>query len=72
MPGGDTKFLFECCAHSRYIFFNTRSDNVIFYLLINTNEIPNHFTSIVFWCEWYDLLYYAAIATVIISHVKIP
>ena len=30
-------------------FFNT-----IYY--INTNELPNHFTLIVFWCERHDLL----------------
>ena len=32
--------------------FSTRS---IYY--INTNEIPNHFTLIVFWCERRDLLW---------------
>ena len=45
------------------IFFNTRGE--ILHLLaamqcsiyyINTNEIPNHFTLIVFWCERGDLL----------------
>ena len=41
---------------------------LLFY--INTNEIPNHFTLIVFWCERRDLVS-VAIAKVIFSHVKI-
>ena len=32
-----------------------RPCNVFFYY-INTNELPNHFTLIVFWCEMRDLL----------------
>ena len=32
------------------------SDDVMFYLLLNTNELLNHFTLIVFWCERRDLL----------------
>ena len=34
------------------------SDHVMFYLLYTgkTNEIPNHFTLILFWCERRDLL----------------
>ena len=33
-----------------------RSGHVMFYYYINTNEIPNHFKLIVFWCERRDLL----------------
>ena len=37
--------------------FVSPSGHVMFYLLkVNTNEIPNHFTLIVFWCERCDLL----------------
>ena len=32
------------------------SDHVMFYLLYKHNEIPNHFTLILFWCERHDLL----------------
>ena len=31
-------------------------DHVMFYLLYKHNEIPNHFTLILFWCERRDLL----------------
>ena len=53
----------KIAALTREIFFNTRRE--ISYLqatmycsiyYINTNEIPNHFTKIVFWCERCDLL----------------
>ena len=36
---------------------------------INTNELPNHFTLIVFGVK--GAIYYVVIATVIFSHVKI-
>ena len=38
---------------------------------ININEISNHFTLIVFWCEGHDLYYVVNIAKVLFSHVKI-
>ena len=36
--------------------FVSPSGHVMFFYYINTNEIPNHFTLIVFWCERHDLL----------------
>ena len=36
--------------------FVSPSGHVMFFLLYITNEIPNHFTLIVFWCERRDLL----------------
>ena len=66
-------------------FFNTRRE--ISYLqaamkcsihYINTNEIPNHFTLIVFWCERCDLLcshskgdIFTCEDNMLFSHVKI-
>ena len=47
-PRGDTKFLFEC-----WKIFHEWAQRTI---EINTNEIPNHFILIVFWCERRDLL----------------
>ena len=46
-----------------------RPCNVLFIIIINTNEIPNHFSKIVFWSE--GAVYYEATAMVIFSHVKI-
>ena len=46
-----------------------RPCNVLFIIIINTNEIPNHFSKIVFWSE--GVVYYEATAMVIFSHVKI-
>ena len=48
---------YEISQHEK-INFVCPSRHVMFYLLyiINTNEIPNHFTLIVFWCERCDLL----------------
>ena len=50
--------------------------NNIYY--INTNEIPNHFTLIVFWCERRDLLcshskgdIFTCEDNMLFSHVKI-
>ena len=41
-------------------FTNERSEQVKYFFntiyYINTNELPNHFTLIVFWCERRDLL----------------
>ena len=51
-------------AANEWNIFSTREEkfciskrpcNVLFYY-INTNELPNHFTLIVFWCERRDLL----------------
>ena len=46
---------------------------------INTNELPNHFTLIVFWCERCDLLcshsngdIFTCEDNMLFSHVKIP
>ena len=78
-PRGDTKFLFECWKifheHERHKKRNfvSPSGHVMFYLFyyINTNELPNHFTLIGFWCERRDLLF-SHIAMVIFSQtVKI-
>ena len=70
-PRRDTKFLFErwkifheWAQRTSEIFFSTREMkfriskrpcNVLF-IIINTNEIPNHVNLIVFWCERHDLL----------------
>ena len=63
------------CAHQWNIFFNTRAE--ISYLqatmwcsiyYINTNEIPNHFTWIVFWSERCGLSWSHSN---VFSHVKI-
>ena len=43
------------------------SETFFQFYYINTDELPNHFTLIVFWCERCDVV----IATVIISHVQI-
>ena len=67
-------------------FFNTSEEkfciskwpcNVLFYY-INTNELPNHFTLIVFWCERCDLLcshsngdIFTCEDNMLFSHVKI-
>ena len=67
-------------------FFNTSEEkfciskrpcNVLFYY-INTNELPNHFTLIVFWCERCDLLcshsngdIFTCEDKMLFSHVKI-
>ena len=62
------KFLFECWK----IFHEwaQRTSEIFFqHLYKHTNELPNHFTFIVFRCE--RPIYYVAIATVIFSHVKI-
>ena len=52
----DTIFLFKCWKY----FTSERSEQVKYFFntiyYINTNEIPNHFTLIVFWCERCDLL----------------
>ena len=59
------KCLFECwkifhewVQQTSEIFFQhekrnfvSPSGHVMFFYYINTNEIPNHFTLIVFWCE---------------------
>ena len=59
-------------------YFSTREEkfriskwpcNVLFILFINTNEIPNHFTLIVF--DVKGAINYVTIATVIFSQVKI-
>ena len=46
---------------------------------INTNELPNHFTLIVFWCERRDLLcshsngdIFTCEDNMLFSHVRIP
>ena len=92
-PPGDTKFLFECpknvsfvhCAHSWHYFSTLeekfcickRPCNGLLYY-INTNEIPNHFTLIAFWCERRDLLcsysngdIFTCEDNMLFSHVKI-
>ena len=55
----------------------TRSRSSIYY--INTNELPNHFTLIVFWCERRYLLcshsngdIFTCEDNMLFSHVKIP
>ena len=84
-PPGDMKFLFkfwkifhEWVQWTSEIFFSTREEkfhiskqpcNVLFKHQLNTNEMPNHFTSIVFGLK--GAVYYEAIAMVIFSHVKI-
>ena len=52
--------------------------NVLFFYYINTNEVPNHFTLIVFWCERCDLLcshsnsdIFTCEDNMLFSHVKI-
>ena len=45
--------------------------NVLLFYYIITNEIPNHFTWIIFFVLRKDLIYYVAIATVTFSQVKI-
>ena len=71
------KFLFKCwkifhewAQWTSEIFFNT---------YVNTNELPNHFTFIVFWCERRDLLcshsngdIFTCEDNMLFSHVKIP
>ena len=59
------------------IRISKRPCNVIF-IIINTNEIPNHFTLIVFWCERHDLLcshskgdIFTCEDNMLFSHVKI-
>ena len=42
----------EICLRVLKNIFSTREEK----FRINTNEIPNHFTLIVFWCERRDLL----------------
>ena len=79
----DTKFFFECwnifyTANEWNIFstwkekfrISKRPYNVLF-IIINTNEIPNHFTLIVFWCEMCDLLCSHSNGDIIFSHAKI-
>ena len=70
------KTFHEWVQRTSGIFLNSRRESLylqaamecsIYY--INTNEIQNHFTLIVFWCERRNL-FYEAIATVIFSHVK--
>ena len=61
---GDTKFLFvlknisRVSAANEWNIFSTRKVKFRISLIyhINTNEIPNHFSLIVFWCERRDLL----------------
>ena len=52
--------------------FVSPSNHVLFCFLycINTSEIPNHLTLIVFSCEK-PIYYYVAMANLIFSHVKI-
>ena len=93
-PRGDTKFFFECwkyftseCSERvKYFFqhekrnFVSPSSRVMFYLLytVNTNELPNHFALIVFWCERRDILcshsngdIFTCEDNMLFSHVKI-
>ena len=58
------KYILQVSTASEWNIFSTwkekfriskRPYNVLF-IIINTNEIPNHFTLIVFWCEMCDLL----------------
>ena len=92
-PRGDTKFLFECwkifhewAQWTSEIFFQYEKINLylqaaMYYSIyyINTNELPNHFTLIVFWCERRDLLcshsngdIFTCEDNMLFSHVKIP
>ena len=68
------------------LFFNTRREIsylqvAMYYSIyyINTNELSNHFTLIVFWCERCDLLcshsnsdIFTCEDNMLFSHVKIP
>ena len=63
-------------AARRYEIF-LQHEYSIFY--INTNELPNHFTLTVFWCEMRDLLcshsngdIFTCKDNMLFSHVKIP
>ena len=93
-PRGDTKFLFECWKKyftsersERVKYFSTLEEkfciskqpcNVLFIIYTYTNELPNHFTLIVFWCERGDLLFshsngdiFTREDNMLFSHVKI-
>ena len=67
-------------------FFNTSEEKfciskqpcIVLFYYINTNELPNHFTLIVFWCERCDLLcshsngdIFTCEDNMLFSHVKI-
>ena len=61
-------------AANEWNIFSTR-----YFYYINTSEIPNHFTLIVFWCERRDLLcsysngdIFTCEDNMLFSHVKIP
>ena len=63
-------------AANEWNIFSTRENISLYY--INTNEIPNHFTLIVFWCERRDLLWshsngdiFTCEDNMLFSHVKI-
>ena len=63
-------------AANKWNIFSTLMQQHTF---INTNELPNHFTLIVFWCERCDLLcshsngdIFTCEDNMLFSHVKIP
>ena len=63
--------------HEKRNFVSPRG-HVMFYLLYKHQEIPNHFTLIVFWCERHDLLcshsngdIFTCEDNMLFSHVKI-
>ena len=73
-PLRDTKFLFNTRREFR---ISKRPCNVLF-IIQNTNELPNHFTLTVFWCERRDLLcshsngdIFTCEDNMLFSHVKI-
>ena len=63
-------------AANKWNIFSTLMQQHTF---INTNDLPNHFTLIVFWCERCDLLrshsnsdFFTHEDNMLFSHVKIP